>query len=321
MGNVREINCDIIIIAGPTASGKTAVAVDVAKKIGGEVVSADSMQIYKYFSIGTAKPSPDECDGIPHHMIDFVEPEVKYDVASFKKDAMECINDIISRGRVPIVCGGTGLYIDSLIRNIVFEDVKTDPRLRAELEAIAENDGPESLYEILKDIDPDAAENIHPNNVKRVIRAVEATKLAGVPFSQQKKNAVSVPPDISYKLFFLNRDRELLYKRINKRVDAMIDAGLVDEARDMTERGYLAPEYTAAQAIGYKELLRYLNGDVSLEESVELLKRETRRYAKRQITWFKRYPELIRIECEDANGAEISAYEISDKIISRTIES
>ena len=315
-----QTNCDVVIIAGPTASGKTSVAVEVAGQIDGEVISADSMQIYKYFSIGTAKPTPEECGGIPHHLIDFVEPDVNYDVASYKEDALSCIKDVISRGKIPVICGGTGLYIDSLIRNIVFEDVKTDPEIRAELEDLADREGPEAVYAILRKIDPVAAQTIHPNNVKRVIRAVEATRISGVPFSQQKKDAVATAPDFSYKLFFLNRDRKRLYERINRRVDLMLEEGLLNEVREMLALGYLEPDNTAAQAIGYKELLKYISGEAGLDDSVEHLKRETRRYAKRQITWFKRYPERVMIDCEDENGNELLAFDISKKIISQIIE-
>lgn len=310
----NKYNCDVLMLSGATASGKTSVAIELAKRLNGEVISADSMQIYKYFDIGTAKPTKEEMGDVVHHMIDFVEPDCTYDVSEYKSSVENLIGDIQERGKFPIICGGTGLYFDALMKNIEFSSVEVDFEYREELEKIAGEHGNQHLHDMLREIDPVSADNIHPNNVKRVIRAIEATKTSGVPFSEQKKNAVVKPPAFSYKLFFLEHDREVLYERINRRVDIMLEMGLVDEVREMYAKGYLG-NTTAAQAIGYKELLKFVNREINFEDSVELLKRESRRYAKRQITWFKQYSDRINIPCGNK-----SVEEIAQNIISQIIE-
>lgn len=280
----------IICVAGPTASGKTSYAIDLAKKTDGEVVSCDSMQIYKYMNIGTAKPTKEEMDGIPHHMIDFVDPRENYSVADYVRDAKECIDDILSRGKMPIVCGGTGLYMDSLIGGIEFQDEKFDEEYRAELTAFAEKEGVAALHKILEEADSEAAGKIHPNNVKRVIRALEIIKSTGLTKTESDRRAVK---ESAYdaEIFGLDMDREVLYDRINRRVDIMMEQGLIKEVESLLKMG-IPRESTAMQAIGYKELVSYFQGECGLEDAVETIKRESRRYAKRQLTWFRRNSDI-----------------------------
>lgn len=280
----------IVVIVGPTASGKTALAKETAKHFGGEIVSADSMQIYKYMDIGTAKPTAEEQQGIVHHMIDFVPPEQKYDVATFVHDARACIDDIHRRGKLPILVGGTGLYIDHVVKDTEFEKTDTDTLYRREMELFAEKNGNESLHLLLREIDPQAAENIHPNNVRRVIRALEVFHTTGKTFTQCNLESVKAPV-YDAVWFGLNMPREALYERINQRVDRMMEQGLLDEVKYIMSLGVTA-QSTAMQAIGYKELACYLNGGCTLVEAVDLIKQESRRYAKRQLTWFKRNPEI-----------------------------
>ncbi len=280
----------IVVIVGPTASGKTALSIEVAKQFGGEIVSGDSMQIYKLMDIGTAKPTVEERQGIPHHMIDFLPPEQKYDVASFVRDARGCIDDIHRRGKLPVLVGGTGLYIDHVVKDTEFEKTDTDAAYRAELEKIAQERGNEYLHRLLAEIDPQAAEKIHPNNVRRVIRAMEVFQTTGKTFTQCNLESIKAPV-YDAVWFGLNMPRELLYDRINRRVDLMMERGLLDEVKTLRALG-VSTQSTAMQAIGYKELLRYLDGECALEEAVELIKQESRRYAKRQLTWFKRNPDI-----------------------------
>ena len=276
----------IICVAGPTASGKTSYAIQLAKKLDGEVVSCDSMQIYKYMNIGTAKPTKEEMEGIPHHMMDFVDPRENYSVAEYVKDANECIADIIRRGKMPIVCGGTGLYMDSLVCGIEFQEEKFDEEYRAELTAFAEKEGVVALHKILEEADVEVAEKIHPNNVKRVIRALEIIKSTGLTKTEADRRAVKEPA-YDAEIFGLDMDREILYGRINRRVDIMMEQGLLAEAENLLKMG-IPKDSTAMQAIGYKELVAFFDGKCSLEEAIEIIKRESRRYAKRQLTWFRR---------------------------------
>lgn len=275
-----------IFIVGPTASGKTSLGVDVAEYFGGEVVSADSMQIYKQMNIATAKPTKEEMRRIPHYMIDFVDPNESYSVAKYKDDAMKCIQNISAKGKIPVIVGGTGLYIDTLIYNTEFFSTETDPNLRNRLYDECKTLGCEKMWKKLLEIDPEAAYKIHPNNSKKIIRALEIYYQTGKTLSEQ--NAVSrlagevLDPII---IGLDSTDRNYLYNRINQRVDLMLADGLLAEA----EKFY--SEYgagTAVQSIGYKELLPYLQGESPLEECVEKLKMQTRRYAKRQLTWFRK---------------------------------
>ena len=280
----------ILCVVGPTASGKTDYAVELALNCGGEVVSCDSMQIYKHMDIGTAKPTADEMKGVKHHMIDIIEPNESFSVARFSEMARECIDDILLRGKMPVLCGGTGLYFDSTINNINFIQMDTDEEYRKYLESAAKEFGNEYVYKILKRVDEESAESIHPNNLKRVIRALEIYKTTGKKKSELDKEQLSEPlyePEITG----LMRDREVLYDRINKRVDIMMEKGLVEEVSELIKMG-IDTEATSMQAIGYKEIIEYLDGKTSLSDAVDKIKRESRRYAKRQLTWFKRNEKI-----------------------------
>ena len=280
----------ILCVVGPTASGKTDYAVELALKCGGEVVSCDSMQIYKHMDIGTAKPTADEMKGVKHHMIDIIEPNESFSVARFSEMARECIDDILLRGKMPVLCGGTGLYFDSTINNINFIQMDTDEEYRKYLESAAKEFGNEYVYKILKRVDEESAESIHPNNLKRVIRALEIYKTTGKKKSELDKEQLSEPlyePEITG----LMRDREVLYDRINKRVDIMMEKGLVEEVSELIKM-CIDTEATSMQAIGYKEIIEYLDGKTSLSDAVDKIKRESRRYAKRQLTWFKRNEKI-----------------------------
>ena len=275
------------IIVGPTASGKSALALAIAEEIGGEIVSCDSMQIYRRMNIGTAKPTSEELCRVRHHMIDIVEPWENFSCADYARLADEAIGDIISRGKTPIVCGGTGLYLDALLRGGLPEIADSDEGYRAELCALLEREGAEKLHEMLKDVDPESAEAIHMNNTKRVIRALEIFHTSGKKKSELDKENSRLDgkyEPLAVGLFY--PDRSVLYERIDRRVDAMVEEGLLDEVRALDTEGVFERSKTASGAIGYKELLGYIHGETSLEESVEILKMATRRYAKRQCTWF-----------------------------------
>ena len=288
----------VIVIAGPTASGKTDLAIELALKVGGEIVSADSMQIYRKMDIGTAKPTLEERRGIPHHMIDIVDPDEEYNVAQFKSDADICIDDIINRGKVPIVAGGTGLYINSLVYNISFSETISDWKFRKHLENIALEQGPEVLHDMLKEVDPKSAEAIHPNNVKRVIRALEVYRSTGRPISEHKEESRKIPPKYDFEIFGLEVPRDLLYQRIEKRVDKMMGLGLYEEVEGLLKSGY-SPDLTSLQGIGYKEIISAIMGKCSLETAVENIKKGTRHLAKRQITWFKKTEGLKWIRTDE----------------------
>ena len=279
----------VVCIAGPTASGKTGLAIRAAEMLGGEIVSADSMQVYKYMDIGTAKPTAEERAKAVHHLIDFVDPRDEYSVVQYVEDARRVISDIHSRGRVPILAGGTGQYISALVENISYDETESDPALHAELEMIAASKGPAALHDILKEIDPEAAGQIHENNLKRVLRAVEMRKLTGLSLSERNAKSRLRPVSARYRAFGIDIDRKELYDRIDRRVNAMIDSGLIEEARRVLG---MDPGRTASQAIGYKEFIPYFEGSCDLETAVALIKKNTRNYAKRQLTWFRR-PQWI----------------------------
>lgn len=291
----------VIVVTGATASGKTALAVEIAGLYGGEVISADSMQIYKGMDIATAKPDEKEMRGIKHHLIDFLPVSEKYSVAEFVEDASRAVDDIVSRGLVPVIAGGTGLYIDSLIDGVSFSDEPDNTEIRELLKKRRENEGIEVLYEELKKNDPEAAESIHINNEKRVMRALEVFLLTGETISSRK--ARSKENGSRYDPVYIGleyRDRQNLYDRINLRADKMFAAGLVEEAAE-----YYALENadTASQAIGYKELKGYFDGSLTVEEAAENLKQATRRYAKRQMTWFRRNERINRIYCDEEDSS------------------
>ncbi len=287
----------VIVICGPTASGKTALSIELAKKINGEVVSADSMQIYKDMDIGSAKPTKEEMGDIKHYMIDFVSPDERYSVADYKKQAIGAIEEILKKGKTPIVVGGTGLYVDSLIYGIEYQNIKLDEEYRNELEKIAEVEGLEKLYNKAKEIDEEAIKNISKNDKKRIIRILEIYKATGKTKTEQEIESRKNEVPYDYRVFALNMDREVLYERINKRVDIMVEQGLIREVENICKKYKKYP--TAMQALGYKEIKEYLEGTLTKEEAIEKIKIETRRYAKRQLTWFRKNKQTIWL---DASG-------------------
>ncbi len=282
------MNDKIIAIAGPTASGKSALALELCKRLNGELVSFDSMQIYRGLDIGTAKPSKAEQAEVRHHLIDICDPSESFSAADFAKCAHEAIADIRSRGKRAVLCGGTGLYLDSVLGRLDFGEMESDDKLREGLFRFAEENGVDALHERLREIDPSAAETIHKNNVRRVVRAIEIYLLTGKTKTEHDRLAISNSPYDSVIIALDYADREILYSRINSRVDAMISAGLENEVRELYASGYLYPDTTAGQAIGYKEMLDYIRGIDTLEAAVEKIKLGTRRYAKRQLTWLRR---------------------------------
>ena len=285
----------VIVIAGPTASGKTSLGVELAKKINGEVISADSMQIYKDMTIGTAKPTSEETENIPHYLIDFVSPDERYSVADFKKDAEEKIDEILAKGKVPIIVGGTGLYIDSLVYGIEFPDIEYDEEYRNSLLKEAETEeGLNKLYEEAKKIDPEAMEKISPSDKKRISRVLEIYHATGKTKTELEIKSREKGVKYDYIVFAIDWDREKLYERINLRVDIMIEQGLVDEVKEVYNKYEKFP--TAMQGLGYKEVVEYLEGKISFEEMLEKIKLETRHFAKRQLTWFRKNKDIIWID-------------------------
>lgn len=292
-----EQETPLLVVCGPTASGKTRLSIELAKRMDGEIVSADSMQIYCRMDIGTAKPTVGEIDGIPHHLLDILAPGERFSVAQYVEQAKAAIGDITARGRLAILAGGTGLYIDSLTRNIQFAAFREDLALREELRQLAALQGNAAVWALLRDCDPDLAQGLHPNNMGRIIRGIEVFQVTGKPLSQWQRESTLTPP--TYQLCMLGlgfRDREALYKRIDARVDGMLDQGLLDEVRTLMEDGLSA---TAGQAIGYKELFGYFRGESTLDQAVDAIKRESRRYAKRQLTWLRRDPRIRWLYGED----------------------
>lgn len=295
----------LLIIVGPTAVGKTDTAISLAKKLDGEIISADSMQIYRFMDIGTAKPTKEEQAGIPHHMMDFVDPDEAFSVAEFQNKATELIKVLSEKHKLPIVAGGTGLYVNSLMYKMDFTSTISNWALRNSLEKEAQLHGNLHIHSRLKEIDPKAADRIHPNNVKRVIRAIEVNYESGENIGDFKEDTI---PNDEYSICMigLTRNREELYDRVNKRVEIMLKQGLVGEVRGLLEKGY-SKDLIAFKGLGYKEIIGYLEGKYDLDYAVEILKRDTRRYAKRQLTWFKRYQE--------ANWFNLSDYTSSEKLI------
>ena len=282
----------LVVLTGPTAVGKTKLSIELAKKIGGEIISADSCQVYKHMDIGSAKIRPEEMGGIPHFLVDELEPSEEFNVVVFQQKTKQYMEKIYERGHIPILVGGTGFYIQAVLYDIHFSQDDNNHQIRKELESMASEKGPEYMHEELRKIDPASANAIHANNVKRVIRALEYYKLTGQRISEhneEQRNNES-PYDFSY--FVLNDHRELLYERIDKRVDEMITEGLVDEVKHLKELGY-DRSYVSMQALGYKEIFGYLEGEISLDEAIYIIKRDTRHFAKRQITWFKREKEVL----------------------------
>ncbi len=282
----------LIILTGPTAVGKTHLSIALAKAVNGSVISADSMQVYKYMDIGSAKIRPEEMEGIPHYLVDVLDPAEDFHVVRFQQMAKEALARIYDDGRIPIVTGGTGFYIQALLRDIDFTETGEDTHLREELEALARERGAGHLHEMLRACDPKSAEEIHPNNVKRVIRALEYYRQTGEPISEHNEEQRRKGSPYNFAYFVLNDDRQKLYARIEQRIDEMLAEGLVDEVRALKERGYTR-DMVSMQGLGYKEFLDYLSGASTYEEAVYLLKRDTRHFAKRQLTWFKREQDVI----------------------------
>ena len=287
----------VIVICGPTASGKTALSIELAKKINGEIVSADSMQIYKDMDIGTAKPTIEEMQGIEHYLIDFVPPDDRYSVADYKIDAKKAIKKILEKGKTPIIVGGTGLYVDSLIYEIEYPNIEFDENYRKELEEQVEKQGLDKLYEQAKKIDPQAIEKISKNDKKRILRVLEIYHATGKTKTEQEVESRKKEVEYDYKVFALNWDREKLYERINKRVDIMIEQGLIEEVKQISKKYNKFP--TAMQGLGYKEVVEYLEGNCTKEEMIEKIKKETRHYAKRQLTWFRKNSQTIWLNGQD----------------------
>ena len=309
----------VIIICGPTASGKTGLSIELAKRINGEIISCDSMQIYKDMTIGTAKPTVEEMQGIPHHLIDFVPPDKRYSVAEFKKDALNAIDTVLEHGKVPIVVGGTGLYVNALTQNIEYPEIEIDTNYRNKLEERAEKEGLDALWKEANKIDTKAMQTISKNDKKRIMRVLEIYHQTGKTKTQLEEESKLVPPPYEYITFAITMDREKLYDRINKRVDIMIEQGLIQEVKQLLKKYKEFP--TAMQGLGYKEVVPYLNGKITKEEMIENLKMETRRYAKRQLTWFRKDKNIIwldglakldeNIQCilEENSGKEASKKE------------
>ena len=303
----------VIVIAGPTASGKTALSIELAKKLNGEIISCDSMQIYKEMDIGTAKVTKEEMQGIKHYLIDIISPTERYTVSNFKKDSENAIEEILSKGKVPIVVGGTGLYVNSLIYGIEYMDMEFDSKYRDELMKKAEtNDGLKELYEEACKIDSKAMEKISPNDKKRIVRVLEIFKATGKNKTELEILSREKGVKYDFKKFAINMDREKLYDRINKRVDIMLEQGLVDEVKNIYEKYDEYP--TAMQALGYKEVVEYLEEKINYQEMVEKIKQETRRYAKRQLTWFRKNNDYIWLDSENCiqNNVNIILEEIDE---------
>ena len=290
----------LIVLTGPTAVGKTKLSIELAKRISGEIISADSMQVYKHMDIGSAKIRPEEMEDIPHFLVDELEPSEEFNVVVFQQKTKQYMEEIYKRGHIPILVGGTGFYIQAVLYDINFSKDDDNHEIREELENLAKEKGAEYLHEELRKIDPASAEAIHVNNVKRVIRALEYYKLTGQKISEhnEEQRQNESPYDFSY--FVLNDHRELLYERIDKRVDEMVTEGLIEEVQKLKNMGYNR-SFVSMQGLGYKEILSYLDGEISLEEAVYILKRDTRHFAKRQITWFKREKEVIWVNKPEFN--------------------
>ena len=299
----------LIILTGPTAVGKTKASIGLAKALNGEIISADSMQVYKYMDIGSAKIRPEEMDGIKHYMIDELEPDEEFHVVRFQQMAKAAMEEIYAKGKVPIVVGGTGFYIQALLYDIDFTENEEDTAYRMELEQIAKENGPEKLHEMLREVDPESADAIHANNVKRVIRALEFYKLTGQKISEhnEKERAKKSPYEFCY--FVLNDDRKLLYDRIDLRIDKMMEEGLLEEVSSLKNKGY-TKDMVSMQGLGYKEILDYLNGECSLEEAIYILKRDTRHFAKRQLTWFRRERDVIWVDKNNYDHDEEKILEV-----------
>lgn len=297
----------VYIITGPTAVGKSKVALEFAKKVNGEIINCDSVQLYKYMDIGSAKPSDEEFNSVKHHLFSIVDPDYNMSAATYQKLVFACIDNVISRGKIPVVCGGTGLYINSIMYKMDFGGETDDGTRRKELEKMAEENGNEYMHHYLAGIDPETAEKIHPNNIRKVIRAIEAFELGdGI----KSLNDCEANTDYDFRFFALRMDRELLYSRINNRVNELMNKGLLNEVEFLIKFGF--KDAPALKSIGYKELIEYLDGEVDLETAIENIKKNTRHYAKRQYTWFNRY--------DDVNWIDVDAFDEPAKIAEQIID-
>ncbi len=301
----------LIIITGPTGIGKTTLSIELAKILDTEIISADSMQIYKYMDIGTGKVTEEESQGIKHHMLDIVYPNEDYTVDDYKKDASSIVESLNLNNKIPIIVGGTGLYLESLIYKLDFNIAKPNQHLRDYYNKLSIKHGPGYLHNILSKVDPISADRIHPNQEVRIIRALEVFDQTSKPFSSYNDYNREYRDKLSFKYIVLNRDREELYERINKRVDIMLSNGLVDEVKDLLDKGY-GKDLTSMQGIGYKEIISYIENELNYDEAIDLLKRNSRRYAKRQLTWFRREPSKIILDIERNDNL--------DKIINKCLK-
>lgn len=301
----------MIILTGPTAVGKTATSIQLAKAIGGEIISADSMQVYRHMDIGSAKITREEMDGVPHHLIDVLEPWEDFNVTVFKRMAKEAMDGILSRGNIPIVTGGTGFYIQALLYDIDFTEHTGDGAIRTELEQLAEDKGAAYLHQILTEIDPESGMEIHANNLKRVIRAIEYYRQTGEPISLHNRREREKESPYNFLYYVVNTERSILYERIERRIDMMMADGLVEEVQALKNMG-CTRNLVSMQGLGYKEILDYLNGECTLEEAVYVLKRDTRHFAKRQITWFKRERDVRWLNLPDYDN---DTAKVTEKIV------
>ena len=316
MWKVPEGKIPLLVIEGATSAGKSDIAVRAASALSGEVIGADSMQVYRGMDIGTGKIRPEETAGVPHHLIDVADPENPMDLAVYKEAAKEAIRRVWKAGHLPVLCGGTGFYIQAVIRDVDFSQGDPAEEYRQHLENLASSKGNEALHRLLAEVDPVSAEKIHQNNVKRMIRALEYFHETGRPLSEKNEEDRALASPYDHLVFWVDRDRDTLYRRIDARVDKMLKEGLIDEVRALKDRG-LTEHDRAMQALGYKEILRFLDGVYSLDEAVRVLKRDTRHFAKRQLTWFRHDGYGERITFEDHGG---SAEKVAEEIIRRAEE-
>ena len=295
---MKDTKKPLIILTGPTAVGKTALSIKLAKAINGAIISADSMQVYRGLDIGSAKIKQEEMDGVPHYLIDVLDPDEEFHVVRFQEMAKAAMADIYARGMIPILAGGTGFYIQSVLYDIDFTSQEEDTAFRDQLEALADREGNEALHAMLQKVDPVSAEKIHANNRKRVIRALEFYEKTKTPISEHNEAEAAKESPYAFCYFVLNDDRDRVYDRIEKRIDLMLEAGLIDEVKALQEKGY-HKSMVSMQGLGYKEILSYLEGEISLEEAIYILKRDTRHFAKRQLTWFRREKDVIWVNKPD----------------------
>lgn len=303
----------MIILTGPTAVGKTELSIALAHRLGGSIISADSMQIYKYMDIGTAKIKPEEMGGIPHYLVDELLPSEEFHVVRFQQMAKQALEEIYAQNRIPIVVGGTGFYIQALLYDIDFAGTGEESSVRKNLERIAKEEGAEALHARLQEVDPESAKIIHPNNVKRTIRALEFYEETKTPISAHNEEQRQKESPYDFRYFVLTHDRGILYERIEQRVDQMLQEGLVEEVRHLKDMGYTR-DMVSMQGLGYKEILSYLDGEISLDQAVSILKRDTRHFAKRQLTWFRRERDVIWLDKREYPTTDVLLSKIEENL-------